>query len=83
MSSADVRLRQAQDPDFVAIAKIHEYYVLNTVITFSTSPSPASELAKKCHAILAQGLPYIVAVDGNDSVLGYTYVSGFRGAKGG
>src|ERR1700733_6775951 len=84
MANPLVTLRSATQSDIPAIKVIHSYYVLNTLITLAIVPSTDDELLSKYKFITSQGLPYIVAVDASaNSAIGYAYVTGFRGFKGG
>lgn len=77
-------IRPAVLKDAPAINAIHAYYVLNTVITFLLEPLTDKQADQKHVTITETGLPYLVAVDNHDqSILGYTYASPFRSAKGG
>lgn len=78
-----VILRPANESDIPSINAIHKYYIENTVITFTVIPKTDEEALKGYHAVTTNGLPYIVAVDEHDKVLGYCYASPFRGVKGG
>jgi phosphinothricin acetyltransferase len=85
MTSAEFTIRPAKPEDIPSVNTIHKHYVENTVITFVTEANTNraaldnfDDVTKKEH------LPYIVAED-NDTkkVIGYTYVSTFRGTKAG
>lgn len=75
-------IRPATASDVPAINSIHAHYVLNTVITFLLEPLSDEAATTKFETITKEGLPYLVAVD-NSQVIGFTYVSPFRNAKGG
>jgi phosphinothricin acetyltransferase len=75
-------IRPALISDVPAINAIHAHYVLNTVITFLLEPLSDETATAKYETIKKEGLPYLVACDEN-RVLGFTYVSPFRNAKGG
>ncbi|KAF2122375.1 acyl-CoA N-acyltransferase [Lophiotrema nucula] len=81
MTSTRATLRPCTEADIPGIAAIQEHYVLNTVITFATTAPSQEELLKNRKAIVDQGLPYIVAVSDGEQVVGYSYASGFRGAR--
>lgn len=84
MANIPVTVRPATESDIPAIQAIHSYYVLNSLITFSIVPSTEDELLSKYKSVISQGLPYVVAVDASaDNAIGYCYVTGFRGSKGG
>lgn len=90
-------IRSALESDIPAIAAFHQWYVLNTVITFRTEPTTVTELLGHYRKLKERGLPYLVAVPSSDYddtsptksrsetpvVLGFTYCSGFRSAKAG
>lgn len=75
-------IRPAQSGDIPAINAIHAHYVLNTVITFLLEPLTDKAALAKFETIRQEGLPFLIAVE-KDTILGYTYVSPFRSAKGG
>ena len=82
MSTLLVKLRSASPEDIPSINAIHRYYVENTVITFVTEPNTNDAMLESYNNIKNEGLPDIVAVDtANKAILGYTYVSAFRGVK--
>jgi phosphinothricin acetyltransferase len=83
-SSTSVSIRPARAADIPAINAIHAHYVLHTVITFLLEPLSDEAAATKHTTITKEGLPYLVAADeSSDEVLGFCYVSPFRGAMGG
>lgn len=77
-------IRPATTEDVPSMNAIHAHYVANTVINFLLEPL-ADEAAIKKHAgIVEAGLPYLAAIDDQDqTLLGYAYVSPFRGALAG
>lgn len=82
--TSGMSIRPARAEDVPAINAIHAHYVLNTVITFLLEPLSDESAAQKHATIVESGLPYLVAVSDEDqSILGYTYASPFRSAKGG
>jgi L-amino acid N-acyltransferase YncA len=81
-TSQAVTIRPALAADVLAINAIHAHYVLNTVITFLLDPLSDEAATIKHETIRKEGLPYLVAVH-DDKVVGFTYVSPFRNAKGG
>ncbi|KAL2868973.1 GNAT family N-acetyltransferase [Aspergillus lucknowensis] len=79
-------IRPATTNDLAQVRAINTHYILNTVLTFAQNPPPESAYIAKFGDITGRGLPYLVAVDetanfqdANDLVLGYTYLSPFRG----
>lgn len=75
----DVTVRAATETDLAQVRRIYEYYVLNTVVTFLVQQPPSDYIATRFHDSTARHLPYLVAVDGNGAVVGYSYASAFRG----
>ena len=70
-----VRAAIATDAD--AIARIYNYYVENTVITFEEEAVSASDMAARIAEAQALSLPWLVAeVDG--SIAGYAYARRWR-----
>tara|TARA_R110002003_G_scaffold45_12_gene3561 strand:- start:19802 stop:20383 length:582 start_codon:yes stop_codon:yes gene_type:complete len=82
LTSTTHRLRACQHSDIPAIRSIAEYYVNNTVITLALDPPSHDDIAQSWKASTTQGLPYIVAVDDQDVVLGFCSAGTFRGGGG-
>ena len=73
----NVRIRSASLTDADAIARIYNYYVQNTVITFEEEPVSAGEMATRIADTKAVPLPWLVAeVDG--VVVGYAYAGKWK-----
>lgn len=66
-----MKLREATLEDCVKIAEIYRYYVLETDITFDTTPPTAQEKQQQMQQIKALS-PYLVA-ELNGEVMGYAY----------
>ena len=83
MTSVEITLRPATPEDIPSINKIHKYYVETSVLTFVTEPNTDEAALENYNNITkTEGLPYIVAENNeNKAVIGYTYVSPFRGTK--
>lgn len=81
-SDPSIKIRPATENDIPQVHAIYSHYVNNTVLTFMQNPPPLASMVSKFKSNTAiRGLPYLVAVDAvaNDAVLGYTYLSPFRG----
>ncbi|KUL86874.1 hypothetical protein ZTR_05362 [Talaromyces verruculosus] len=83
---ATYTIRDATPSDLPQIRAINIHYILNTVLTFRRTPPPPSTILAKYNDIKAHHLPYLVAIDtslkhedDSDLVLGYTYLSPYRG----
>lgn len=81
-SASTLRLLACTEDHIPAIHKILEHYVLNTVITLALTPSSQDEIRQNYRQVVGQKLPFVVAVDG-EHVVGFTYATGFRSARGG
>ncbi|MGH8783037.1 N-acetyltransferase family protein [Paraburkholderia sp.] len=72
-----VAIRDALDTDVDAIRAIYAHHVLHNLATFEEVPPSIDEMRRRMHAIVEQGLPYLVAsIDGQ--VAGYCYASPYR-----
>lgn len=69
-------IRRATREDAAAIARIYNWYVENTVITFEVDPVSDSEMAQRIASTLAQHEWLVHARDGE--ILGYAYAGRFR-----
>ncbi|MBS7539577.1 GNAT family N-acetyltransferase [Ancylobacter lacus] len=70
-------VREARDADLPALHSIYAHHVLTGTASFETAPPTLEEMAARRAAVLAQGLPYLVAtLDG--AVAGYCYASAYR-----
>jgi phosphinothricin acetyltransferase len=70
-------VRPAAEADAGALAAIYGHAVLHGFGTFELTPPDAAEMDRRRRAILAHGLPYVVAEDGG-RVLGYAYAGPYR-----
>lgn len=70
-------VRDAREQDMETLAAIYAHHVLHGLATFEEVPPAAVELAARRTAIVAQGLPYLVAESAGE-VLGYSYASSYR-----
>ena len=76
--SAQAIVRPASSADAETIARIYNYYVENTVITFEEEPVSSQTIATRLADVQQASLPWLVAeVDG--AVIGYAYASKWKG----
>lgn len=75
--AAGVRLRPSTDADLPALAAIYGHNVLHGTGTFELEAPDAEEMGRRRAAVLANGLPWIVA-ERDGRVLGYAYANVFR-----
>ena len=70
-------IRPSQAADIQAITAIYAHHVLHGTGTFELDPPSQSDMTSRRADVLAKGLPYLVAVDG-DKVLGFAYCNWFK-----
>ncbi|MGV8859348.1 N-acetyltransferase family protein [Rhodoglobus sp.] len=70
--------RDAIAADDAALAEIYGYYVSTTVVTFDIVEVTPEIMTAKRTSVEESGLPFIVAVDDNDRVLGYAAMFPWR-----
>lgn len=71
-------IRSAKEKDAVHIAKIYNYYIENTSITFEVDPVSGDDMALRIKECKNNNLPWLVAEDGG-KVVGYCYASKWKG----
>lgn len=74
-------VRDATDDDLPAIHAIYTHHVLHGRASFEETPPTLDEMRERRAAVLAKGLPYLVAelqIDGRPVVAGYAYASTYR-----
>ena len=54
-------IRRSDDADPAAIQHIYAHYVARTPASFEETPPEAAELARRRDAVIAGGLPHLVA----------------------
>jgi L-amino acid N-acyltransferase YncA len=76
-SSSRVVVRDARETDMPAVQAIYAHHVLHGLATFEEVPPSADELAARRAAVIARGLPYLVAEHAG-AIVGYSYASSYR-----
>jgi phosphinothricin acetyltransferase len=80
-------VRDATGGDVAAIQAIYAHHVLHGLATFEEVPPSIEDIAGRLAAVRAQGLPYLVALDGDASghseagggaIVGYCYATAYR-----
>src|SRR5215831_16404957 len=77
MSAGSIVIRSSREDDVAQIAAIYGYHVLHGLASFEEVPPEINELASRRRAILARGLPHLVA-ERSGRVLGYCYAGPYR-----
>jgi L-amino acid N-acyltransferase YncA len=72
-----VIVRAAVETDVAAVAAIYGHHVLSGSATFEETPPDLTEIARRIAAVMALGLPYLVA-DAGEGVIGFAYAAPFR-----
>ena len=74
----DAAIRAATAADAAALARIYNYYVADTIVTFEETPVTAADMAARLAESGALALPWLVAQTGA-GVQGYAYASRWKG----
>ena len=72
-----VAIRDAAEADMAAVQRIYRHHVLHGLATFEEVPPSIDEMLARRHAVLAAGLPWLVA-EADGRVAGYAYATAFR-----
>jgi phosphinothricin acetyltransferase len=75
--AVNVSVRSALATDAEAIARIYNYYIQNTVITFEEEPVSAAIMAARVSEVQGASLPWLVA-DIENVVVGYAYANKWK-----
>jgi L-amino acid N-acyltransferase YncA len=74
---APVLIRASRDDDIDAIAAFYQQSVATGTASWEYDPPSVEEMAKRRHAVVANGFPYLVA-EIDSRVVGYAYASTYR-----
>lgn len=70
-------IRSTTTQDAVALARIYNHYILNTVVTFEEQAVSAEEMAARIEEVAGHGLPWLIA-ERDGEVLGYACASRWK-----
>ena len=78
-----MRIRPSTAADLPALTAIYAHHVLHGTGTFELEPPDEAEMSRRRDAVLANGLPGLVAeepaeIGGSGGVLGFAYANHFR-----
>lgn len=73
----DIRIRPAETADMMRVQMIYAHHVLHGTASFEEIPPDLAEMQRRRDAVLAAGLPYLVA-ERADTVIGYAYAGRYR-----
>ena len=71
-------IRAVTAADGAVLARIYNYYVVNTIVTFEEAPLSADDMAARVVEAKAANLPWLVA-EAPSGVVGYAYASRWKG----
>ena len=72
-----VLIRASRDDDIDAIASFYQQSVATGTASWEYDPPSVEEMAKRRHAVIANGFPYLVA-EMDSRLVGYCYASTYR-----
>lgn len=72
-----VSIRPATAADIPAITRIYAHSVRTGTASFELEPPDETEMARRMHALLENGYPYILAETGG-AIAGYAYAASYR-----
>ncbi len=70
-------IRPSQAQDITAITSLYAHHVLNGTGSFELDPPSVDEMMARRADVLAKGLPYLVAIEG-DFLVGFAYCNWFK-----
>ena len=70
-------VRPSTDEDLAGITRIYSHHVRHGSATFELDAPDLDEMTRRCEAILALGLPYLV-IEREGVVAGYAYAAPYR-----
>lgn len=72
-----IRVRDSEPSDLAAVQAIYAHHVLYGLASFEEIPPGVDEISARRQAVLAAGLPHIVAEE-DGRVVGYSYATAYR-----
>ncbi|MCW5574993.1 MAG: N-acetyltransferase [Burkholderiales bacterium] len=72
-----IRVRPAETADMMRVQAIYARHVLHGTASFEEIPPDLAEMQRRRDAVLAAGLPYLVA-ERDGAVIGYAYAGRYR-----
>ena len=77
LAAMGISIRASLDDDLPGIQAIYELEVLEGTASFELEPPAVEEMQRRRQQVLAAGLPYLVATEG-EAIAGFCYVTPYR-----
>jgi len=81
-SRSPIAVREATSGDLGRIAAIYGHHVRHGLASFEEIPPEPAEMERRFQAIVARGLPYLVAGQKDGGIQGYAYAGPYRDRPG-
>lgn len=82
ISTLTFTIRDVTEADMDAVTAIYAHHVRHGTGSYEYEPPPMEEMLRRRDAVLAQGLPWLVAAADDNRLIGYAYASLFHGRIG-
>jgi phosphinothricin acetyltransferase len=76
-AASGIIIRPCEERDLKAITRIYAHAVATGAASFELAPPDASEMRRRCAALLADGYPYLVG-ELAGAIAGYAYAGAYR-----
>ena len=76
-----VTIREAQLEDCPHIVQIYNHYIRNSTTTFEIEPIDGTEIWHRIESVFNHNLPYFVAIESAQNLVGYAYATKWRARK--
>ncbi len=73
-----MEIRPVGPADLPQIQAIYAHHVSTGYASFEEDPPDLAEMQRRCADLTARGLPYLVAVEADGTLLGYCYAGPYR-----
>ncbi|SFD65681.1 GNAT family N-acetyltransferase [Pseudoalteromonas denitrificans] len=72
-------IRAVKTDDIDSIVHIYNHYINNSIVTFETQSITAEQMKERIDSINKDGLPWLIAEDDGNNIIGYAYASKWKG----
>lgn len=81
MSQTDIEIRPAETTDSEALARIYNFYIQETIVTFEEEVLSGAQMSARLEDVRNASLPWLVAVRDGE-VVGYAYATKWKSRYG-